>query len=309
MKKKFTLAQINRRLLVTVGIPAFNSEKNIKKLVLEILAQKGGNFRLSRILVYSDHSTDNTVGMARSVKDPRVKVISSRKNHGFAYGVQTLLRTSKTDITVLFNDDITLIDNYVLSRLVEPFALHGVGLVSGEVKPLPPKTFIERAALSSFNGYARIRASLNNGNNRYTCDGKILVLSRNFSKQLNILSEPVGNVDTYIYFTCKKLGLKYVFVKKPIVEFRLPQTAKDLFAQTKRSNATRSLMQKRFPELYVHDYPMPKMKLLLSVLYESIKNPLGALAVYFINHPTSTQDSVLDESFTTWQLSKTTKNL
>ena len=65
--------------LVTVTIPMYNNERYIAETIGSVLAQTMDDFEL---LVYDDHSTDNSLEIARSFSDPRVTVFASERNLG-----------------------------------------------------------------------------------------------------------------------------------------------------------------------------------------------------------------------------------
>ena len=67
---------------VSVGIPVYNGEHYIRKAVESVLSQTYTDFEL---IVTDDGSTDNTLQILNSIKDPRLKVVSDGKNRGIAY--------------------------------------------------------------------------------------------------------------------------------------------------------------------------------------------------------------------------------
>src|SRR5687768_12507449 len=67
--------------LVSVVIPAYNREASIVAAIESVLAQSWRDFEL---LVVDDGSKDGTLAAARSVADPRLRVIAAPKNLGAA---------------------------------------------------------------------------------------------------------------------------------------------------------------------------------------------------------------------------------
>ncbi len=65
--------------LVSVAIPLYNNERFIAGTIESVLAQTMPDFEL---LIYDDHSTDNSLEIARSYSDPRIRVVSSDRNLG-----------------------------------------------------------------------------------------------------------------------------------------------------------------------------------------------------------------------------------
>ncbi len=294
---------------ITVGIPTLNSEENICGLVRAIIGQRGSNFELVEVIVYSDGSTDSTVSNLKAISNKKLKLIVSRKTRGFAHGLQVLIDNFKGDLLVVLNDDLVLSSERSISSLVAAFGDKNVGLVCGNYVPLEPKTFIEKAVLSSFNAYSKLKMSLRNGNNLYTCDGKVLAFSKGFAKKLRLEAKQMGNADTIIYLSCLDLGYKYKFVKEKIVFFRLPQTIADLKNQTVRAKISRALAVNRFGDLAVRELDLPKALLLRELIIEFFKNPVGSLVLFFVNHVYVNLVNPSDTFFTTWNLARSTKKL
>lgn len=67
---------------ITVGIPAFNAEKYIAVAIKSVLSQSYKDFEL---IIVDDGSTDNTVMIAKSFKDPRITVLSDGERRGISY--------------------------------------------------------------------------------------------------------------------------------------------------------------------------------------------------------------------------------
>lgn len=67
---------------VSVGIPVYNGEHYIRKAVESVLSQTYTDFEL---IVTDDGSTDNTLQILNSIKDPRLIVVSDGKKRGIAY--------------------------------------------------------------------------------------------------------------------------------------------------------------------------------------------------------------------------------
>ena len=68
--------------LISVIMPAYNREKQIKYSILSVLTQSYSNFEL---IIVDDGSTDNTIDVLKKIKDKRVKYYELEKNHGASY--------------------------------------------------------------------------------------------------------------------------------------------------------------------------------------------------------------------------------
>ena len=136
------------KLSVSIGIMAYNEDRNIGQLLESLLAQKLRHVTLSEIIVISSGSSDQTNAIVRSVatKDSRIKLISQKKRLGKATVVNLFIAKAKQDILVLMSADLQLKQN-TLENLVTPLANAKIGIVGAH--PLPvndPHAFFGYAA-------------------------------------------------------------------------------------------------------------------------------------------------------------------
>ena len=90
--------------LVSVCIPTFNAAKWILDSLNSALNQ---SYRPLEILVLDDASTDHTVELVRSIKDPRVKVIVNKDNLGLTRNWNRCVAMCKGEyLKFLLHDDI-----------------------------------------------------------------------------------------------------------------------------------------------------------------------------------------------------------
>jgi glycosyltransferase involved in cell wall biosynthesis len=69
-------------MILTVGLPFLNSERTLLDAVRSIYAQTLTDWQL---ILVDDGSTDTSLSLARSIRDPRVMVVSDGRNRGLAY--------------------------------------------------------------------------------------------------------------------------------------------------------------------------------------------------------------------------------
>ena len=116
---------------VSVIIAAYNEERHIVQRLHNILAQ--ADERLMEIIVGSDGSTDGTVERARSVNDPRVRVLDFPQNRGRAIVHNDCVAHARGDILV-FTDAATEFAPGFLAAITAPFADPSVGCTVGHLK-------------------------------------------------------------------------------------------------------------------------------------------------------------------------------
>ena len=96
---------MNFEAIITIGLPAYNGEKTIKRTIDSILSQTVTNFKL---IISDDKSTDSTPQICREYekKDKRVKYIQKNKNEGWIENFRSLAKKSDTKYFVwIANDD------------------------------------------------------------------------------------------------------------------------------------------------------------------------------------------------------------
>ncbi|OHA18448.1 MAG: hypothetical protein A2664_00700 [Candidatus Taylorbacteria bacterium RIFCSPHIGHO2_01_FULL_46_22b] len=91
---------------VSVLMPAYNAEKYLRESVLSILKQTFTDFEL---IIINDGSTDQTLSVAKSFTDPRIKIIDNKQNSGLvAVRNQAIKAAQGKYIAWLDSDDIAL---------------------------------------------------------------------------------------------------------------------------------------------------------------------------------------------------------
>jgi len=237
---------------VTIAILAYNAEMNIVRLLKALTKQCCKTVVIKKIILLSDASNDKTVSRAKSIKDPRIKIIDNKTRLGFAGGVKKILTSATSDIVVLLNDDVVIKSNLLIERLCMPFIANvRVGLVGGGINPLPSQNLIQKTAELGFVLLKRVYYDMSNIHNNFTCDGKILALSKKFYKNIvfpNNLDE-MGNVDSYLYFLCLSYNLAYRFVPEASVYFKFVDNFNDFVKFNIRNIHSAAIIRNTFPKL------------------------------------------------------------
>jgi len=270
---------------LSIAIAAYNASKNIRPLVKSLISQKGFNAIVKELVVYSDASKDNTVELARNIKHPAIKVIDSAKNGGFAASIIKIFKLLNNEYVLLLNDDIRIKDGYFLKKLIKPLLIQNIDLLTGNPRPIPANNFIGKASYLSFTIFERMRQSLKNKNNKFTCDGKIMLLSKRFIKSMKFpknLAE-MGNVDAFFYFSCIENNFIYRFNKNAEVVYNYPSSVNDYVKWQVRNNSNAKIMQKRFGTLVKKEFKLPKKYFSFLTLNEIVSNLDSVLFLIFLH--------------------------
>lgn len=263
-----------KKITVTIGIPAFNEQANISFLLNDLLGQEQTTFRLEKIIVYSDASTDQTVVEASRVKDSRIDIIEGKDRQGVGAGTNILMAASASDIFILLNADIVIIDKQFIQKLITPIINDRADLVSGNLQPLPAENFFENILFTSMAYKRSVFESYNKGGNLFTCYGPIRAFSKRLYKKI-IFKESVAD-DMYSYFFCIYHGFNYVYAKAALAFFKLPNNFKDYRKQSTRYWSSATLFSE-FGEKFINThYLLPKKLFVIKGLVTFLHHPLYA---------------------------------
>lgn len=251
---------------VTIAIPAFNEARTIRDLLLDLLKQEQECIKIVSIIVSSDGSNDNTVTLAQSVKDSRIEVISNHTRKGKAYRQNELLNKADSDVLVILDADVRVVDLKTIEALVKPIVHKNASLTSAEIYEHQPETFIESILYVSMKLKSILFSTFRNGNNIFHCHGPIRAFSKVFYKNLRFKVDT--GEDMYSYLACIALNQKFCYVGNTGVLYKLPKIMKDHKKQSYRYHRAKKLMKDLFGEkLVTSEFSIP-----LSVyIYASMK--------------------------------------
>lgn len=272
-----------KKLTLTIGIPAYNEEINIKNLIKSILMQKASNFSLEEIIVISDGSTDKTCEEVQSIKNPKINLIVGKKRLGKRTRLNTLFKDFRGDVIILLDADITLENEHVLEKHAEKFIQSPkTMLVSSNSFPSKPSGFIESAIYSSMIVYLHTREKIKAGNNIYGCTGACLGLRAEFAKNLTI--PEITADDDYIYLECISRGYLFGYAKDSKVSYQLPKTIKDYLRQAFRSTpqATKNDFGALHQKQLLIEFSRPKRVVLEGLVLALKTNPIGTIYISLV---------------------------
>ena len=89
-------------MYVTIGIPFYNAEKYLLDAIKSVFAQTHKKWEL---ILIDDGSTDNSLAIAKSIKDPRVRVYSDGKNLKLAARLNQITELAKYDYIARMDAD------------------------------------------------------------------------------------------------------------------------------------------------------------------------------------------------------------
>lgn len=261
----------NKLSTITIGIPAYNEEVNLRHLIPEIMAQSHQYFKLSKILVISDGSTDETSKLKREFPQLPLQIIVGRNRKGKPARLNELFGLCKTDGVVVIDADTKLSHGHVLDILLKDLLSSQPVMISGHVEPFEPNNLIEKIAWAGVGIWTIARSKVPI-NSLYNCDGMIRVFSKEVYRHMSFKGNSAE--DSYSYLTVVTRGWKFLARKKAIVYYRLPSTFTDYLEQQRRYLTSIDIMSLNF------DPQLVKKELLING-----RMKLSALIEYFSRDP------------------------
>jgi poly-beta-1,6-N-acetyl-D-glucosamine synthase len=222
---------------VSVGVCAYNEEKNIRHTLDSILAQTLYGGVLGEIIVVSSGSTDGTDGivLGYASKDGRVRLLRQEKREGKNSAVNAFMADANGDILVLVNADNNLAEG-ALDHLVSHFTDPKVGVVGGRPMPVNRKDTIAGFAVHMLWDMHH-RLSL-----IYPKVGEAIAF-RNLHIQI-----PTGmqSDEDLVRMDLEKRGYRTEYEPKAIVVNKGPETVRDYWKQRTRVNIGERYMKRLF---------------------------------------------------------------
>ena len=176
---------MKNKLTLTIGIPAYNEEANIKNMIESVLKQKGNSFVLEKILVVLDGCTDNTFEIVNAVakKDRRIKIMHDGKRTGKASRLNQIYKMNKSKLIGTFDADIVFERDFELELMVKEFIRSKmVQVVAGRQLPVKADSLMGRFSNASFLMLQNASMRWKNGNNIHSLQGSSSILRGDFAK-------------------------------------------------------------------------------------------------------------------------------
>ena len=142
--------------LITVGIPVYNGERYIKQAVMSVLNQTFSDLEL---IVTDDGSKDDTLNVLKSIKDPRLIIVSDGTNRGIAYRLNQQIGMARGKYFVRMDADDLMFpyrlekQAEILNSKPEVDVVGGQAVIIGEENELLGKRNVDKCNYKRDNDY------------------------------------------------------------------------------------------------------------------------------------------------------------
>ena len=271
--------RVPRLLSVTVGISSFNEERNIGKLLDELLPQEEDeNFSIAQIII-SDDSQDSTCRIIEQYakRDKRIQLYHHSIRRGKPSAINEIFSRAEGDIVVLLDADILPADRMLMRRLIHPFLKQPkLGIAAGAAVALKPRTIQERMAYFTFKIWRHLREELRGGNSFFSVHGKVMAVSSIISRNVVIPDGVIGD-DGYLYLICKRLGLDVYYHRDAVVYYRETSNMGDFLKRRIKYEKNLNQLIGFIGEFARREIFIPRTLLLRTCLTEGIRDPIGLI--------------------------------
>lgn len=131
--------------MISVCIASYNGEKYIGEQLESILKQIDCD---DEIIISDDGSTDNTLEVATSYNDKRIKIVMNTNRHGYTGNFENALKSAKGEVIIMSDQDDIWDDNKVKTILEDlqsyDFVVSDAKIVDQNLKCISESFFLLR---------------------------------------------------------------------------------------------------------------------------------------------------------------------
>lgn len=220
---------------VSIGVMAYNEEKNITFILEALLKQKTKHIQIREIVVISSGSVDKTNTIVEKIakKNKKIILIKEKERKGKSDAINTFLKKAKSDILVLESAD-TVPNKETIECLCLPLMKKENGVVGGQPIPLKGQSAL-------LNRIVRLQWQLHHRiSEKKPKFGELIAFKK-------IMGEipPTAADEEEIASIINKEGLKLIYEPKAIVYNKGPETIRDFLKQRRRVYAGHLDLKKR----------------------------------------------------------------
>lgn len=260
---------------LTIGISAYNEEKNIEHLLRSIFYQRAKNYTLEKVIVLLDGCTDDTYSVLRDLQKQfkQIEIVHDNKRSGKSCRINQLFKLAKSEILVIVDADTALASSNSLEAIVSSFASSKVGLVGGHDTPVKPVTFVEK--IISYSGYVwyQIRKDVNKGNTIHNHHSCFSALHKNVYRKILLPKNAIAD-DDFIFISTMKLGYTFKFAKYAGLKYKCPSNIDEYITQSVRFFKLKKEIVGYFGQESIAYYFIPTKYKVRAFLYCFFNNPL-----------------------------------
>ena len=291
-------------LRISIGIPAYNEEENIGKLLAALLNQKTDKIRIEKIIVVSSGCTDRTNDIVEefSENDDKILLIKQDRREGKASAINEFLKVADSDVLVLESAD-TIPEKETIERLCFPFIDEKVGMAGAHPIPVNNKDDFMGYVVHLLWGLHHCLAL------KSPKCGELVA----FRKVFDSIPKDVAVDEAWIEHEIRMRGLRVVYVPEAIVYNKGPETVWDFLKQRRRISYGHLDLHRR-TGYKVSSWSVTLLLPVVSKIFP-YKSPrewglfISAFALEALGRLLGYYDYLKKKRHEVWEISRTTKSL
>jgi hypothetical protein len=247
----------------------------------------------------------------KELKNMNVTFIENNKPTSAFAKQKQILKTCKSDVIVLTQDDV-IFEDTALYKIVQTFVEHpDISFVGIRNEPMKSRTVFERGVNVGTRLNNTIGESWRDGDNYLAMLGRVMAFRGEWLKnRLQVHSNSVS-LDAYMYFENKRNGGGYKCLWDTCLYFRNPGNMKEQMRKSSRFQNSKYEMESynKFENLEF-EYDIPLRAIFFSVVKEFLRDPVGFVVYLYIYTYTRLKKFSPEDCLTAlWEVDLSTKNL
>lgn len=286
---------------VSVGIPSYNEESNIKRILEKVILSNLNSVDLVEIII-SDDSTDNTPNIVKQFMQEHSKkiiLLHDDKRRGAGNAWNNIIQHATGEVIVLYDADV-IPDLNCTTELVGKIK-NNVVICASNPKPITDAGIPAKGTIFVSEWLESVRKRQLS---EYTVMGRGLSIRSDIAKKISIPDDLIA-IDLFIQNKVLEMGYGVVFNPSAIVLFKPSKTFVDFVSQVVRAVNGHNQLKKRG----CHMKNQLTLKTALMEFFRmASRNPVGALStcicyimIPFYNKRIKNTDSAL------WHTAQSTK--
>ncbi len=253
---------------VTVGVPAYNEERNI----VNFLQSLEGQCPLISEVIVSDDSSDRTSALVRDFarrSSLDITIFHHETRRGAAAAWNEILHKATGDVVVLYDADT--IPHPSCTWQLASNIFENTALCASNSRPVQAAGIAGRASVFISNWLRSVRQS---GLSQYTVMGRALAVDAAAASKIQIPSDTIA-IDLYLQCRILEMGLGVAYNDDAVVYFKPAGSMQDLASQVVRAVNGHSQIKDSVSTLGIG---VPSHEAIAQALKNAARDPLGAIS-------------------------------
>ncbi len=182
------MSHINDRIpSLTIGVPVYNEALNIGNMLQSVLKQSHKYYRLVKIMVICDGSTDGTPEIVKKLakKHRVISCVVKKTRHGKTTGLNSIYRANTSELLLTLDGDIILGGKHDIDEMVKLMLSHEtICAVAAHQDPVEPKGFIPQVLYTNHILWNQVRIHVNHGDHISNLQGSATLLRGSFAHHI-----------------------------------------------------------------------------------------------------------------------------